>query len=185
MMKRMSFMMFGLSAYIIFLLTFLYLVAFVAGAPAILRSIDHPLSEAPTGVAFLLDLGLIAFFGAQHSIMARAGFKAIWTRIVPEPIERSGYMIFACLTLILLFSFWQPLPTKLWDVRGTAAEPLLWALFAAGWLIVLLSTFLISHFELFGLIQVWNNWRGAPAVAPTFRQPFFYKLERFSAELNR
>jgi protein-S-isoprenylcysteine O-methyltransferase Ste14 len=177
-MKRMSFMMFGLAAYILFLLTFLYLVAFVAGWPAIPRSIDHPQSAASTGVALIADLALVAIFGLQHSVMARTGFKAAWTRIVPEPIERSSFMIFACLALILLFAAWQPLPVMLWDLRGTAAEPLLWVLFAAGWLIVLLSTFLISHFELFGLTQVWNHWRSAPPVAPTFRQPFFYKLVR-------
>jgi protein-S-isoprenylcysteine O-methyltransferase Ste14 len=177
-MKRLGFMLFGLAAYIIFLLTFLYLVGFVAGAPQLPRSIDHPEGAAPIGVALLIDLGLIAIFGLQHSIMARSGFKAAWTRIVPEPVERSSYMIFACLALILLFAFWQPLPAVLWDLRDTLAQPILWALFAAGWSIVLLSSFLISHFELFGLTQVWNHWRSAPPLAPRFHQPFFYKLVR-------
>jgi protein-S-isoprenylcysteine O-methyltransferase Ste14 len=177
-MKRLGFMSFGLAAYIIFLLTFLYLVGFIASVPQLPRSIDRPPGAAPTGVAVLIDLGLIAIFGVQHSVMARSGFKAAWTRIVPEPIERSSYMIFACLALILLFTFWQPLPGMLWDLRGSVAEPALWVLFAAGWAIVLLSTFLISHFELFGLTQVWNHWRNAPPAAPRFHQPLFYKLVR-------
>jgi protein-S-isoprenylcysteine O-methyltransferase Ste14 len=177
-MKRLGFALFGLAAYTIFLATFLYLVAFVAGVPIIPHSIDGPQSPVPTGTAILVDLGLVAIFGLQHSGMARTGFKTFWTRFMPEPIERSGYMIFACLALILIFALWQPLPTMLWDVRGTFAEPLLWAVFASGWAIVLLSTFLISHFELFGLKQVWSHWRGVPAGAPRFYQPFFYKLVR-------
>jgi protein-S-isoprenylcysteine O-methyltransferase Ste14 len=177
-MKRLSFALFGLAAYVIFLATFLYLVAFIAGAPLIPRSIDGPQSAVPTGFAVLIDLGVVAIFGLQHSGMARTAFKEFWTRFMPEPIERSGYMIFACLALILLFSLWQPLPMMLWDVRGTMAMPLLWAVFAAGWSIALLSTFLISHFELFGLKQIWSHWRGLPAGAPRFYQPFFYKLVR-------
>lgn len=177
-MARSGFVMFGLMAYAVFLLTFLYLIGFVGGLPQIPRSIDHPLPTATTGVAILTDLLLIAVFGVQHTVMARTGFKRVWTKMMPEPIERSGYMIFACLALILMFAFWQSIPTPIWDARGTWAEPILWALFGAGWLIVLLSTYLISHFELFGLSQVWDHWRGRALAAPTFYQPFFYKIVR-------
>ncbi|MBU3077467.1 isoprenylcysteine carboxylmethyltransferase family protein [Sphingomonas quercus] len=177
-MKRTGFMLYGGVAYIVFLLTFLYLVAFVAALPLVPRTIDFPASAMPAGLAMLVDLALVALFGVQHSVMARAGFKAAWTRIVPPAIERSSYMICACLALILLFVLWQPLPAWVWDVRDSAAAPWLWALAAAGWAIVLLSTFMISHFELFGLVQVWDHWRGAPAKPPSFRHPLFYRLVR-------
>jgi methanethiol S-methyltransferase len=110
--------------------------------------------------------------------MARQGFKRAWTRIVPEPIERSTYMVFACLALVLMFALWQPMPATLWDLRGGPAGMLLWAVFGIGWLIVLLSTFLLNHFELFGLQQVWNALRNRAASAPQLRQPLFYKLVR-------
>lgn len=177
-MVRFSYALFGIAAYLIFLATFLYLIGFVAGFPMLPTSVDHPAGSMPPLMAGIVDIALVAVFGLQHSVMARSGFKAAWTRIVPQPIERSGYMIFTCLALILMFTCWQPLPALLWDVRSTPAAPVIWALFAAGWLIVLLSTFLISHFELFGLTQVWNHWRGHSPVAPTFRQPFFYRLVR-------
>ena len=177
-MQRVSYAIFAIIAYLVFLATFLYLIGFVAGAPFLPTSIDHPASALPLAPAAIVDLMLVGVFGLQHSIMARSGFKAAWTRVMPPPVERSGYMIFSCLALILIFALWQPLPALLWDVRSTPAAIAIWALFGAGWLIVLLSTFLISHFELFGLKQVWNHWRGHDAVAPTFRQPFFYKLVR-------
>jgi protein-S-isoprenylcysteine O-methyltransferase Ste14 len=177
-MKRVGFLLFGLLAYAIFLFTFLYLMAFVAGLPQVPRSIDYPVSAMPVPAAVLVNLALLALFGVQHSVMARQSFKAVWTRLVPKPIERSFYLIFTCLALILIFLFWQPLPAMLWEVRGGIGEPLLWTICAIGWVIVFLSTFLISHFELFGLKQVWSHWRATPAVAPQFRQPFFYRLVR-------
>jgi protein-S-isoprenylcysteine O-methyltransferase Ste14 len=177
-MGRPLFLMFGLLAYCVFFATFLYLIGFVADVAWLPRTVDHPAGTAAWQAAGGIDIALIALFGVQHSVMARAGFKATWTRIVPEPIERSTYVLFASIALIVLFLFWQPLAGDVWDVRGTPAEPILWALFGCGWLIVLLSTFLINHFELFGLSQVWNHMRSARPVAPVFRQPFFYKLVR-------
>jgi methanethiol S-methyltransferase len=177
-MKRIGFLAFAVVAYLFSLLTILYLIAFVAGLSVIPRSVDHPASMLAPTHAVLLDLSLIAIFGLQHSLMARRSFKAAWTRRMPPAIERSGYLVFSCLAFILLFVFWQPLPALLWDVRGSPAEPLLWAAFLAGLLIALVSTFLIDHLELFGLTQVRDAWRERSAGAPRFRQPFLYRLVR-------
>jgi methanethiol S-methyltransferase len=177
-MLRSMVVLAGAVAYLVFLATFLYLVGFVADLAILPRTVDRPPVTTGVAAAVAIDLGLILLFALQHSVMARSGFKAWWTRIVPAPLERSGYVLFASLALVVLFAGWQPLPRTLWDVRGGAAEWLLWALFASGWLIVLASTFLISHFELFGLKQVWSHWRASPAVAPVFRQPLFYRVVR-------
>ncbi len=176
-MQRAFFMGFALFAYAIFFATFLYLIAFVGNLPWVPVTVDRGPS-APIVAAMILDLALIAMFGLQHSIMARQGFKRAWTRVVPEPAERSVYVLAASTMLILLFALWRPIGGTVWDASGTALAPVLWLLFAAGWGIVLLSTFLINHFELFGLQQAWFNLRNRAAAAPQFRQPFFYKLVR-------
>ena len=176
-MGRPAFLLYGVIAYTIFLATFLYLIAFVGDLPGMPRTVDRGGPEGSLGAAVAVNVALIALFGLQHSVMARQGFKAAWTRIVPKPIERSTYVVLASLALILMFAFWRPIPTVVWEVEGAAAL-LLWALFALGWVIVLLSTFLINHFELFGLRQVWTNMRGAAIPEPKFRQPLFYKLVR-------
>ena len=107
--------------------------------------------------------------------MARQGFKRAWTRTVPEHLERSVYVLAASAALIVMFLVWRPIPNIVWDVTGTALELPLWVLFATGWLIVLLSTFLINHFELFGLQQAWFHMRSRQAAAPQLRHPFFYR----------
>ena len=176
-MTRGLFILFALAAYAVFFATFLYLVAFLANLPFIPYTVDAgPVSGL--GVAVAIDVVLILIFGLQHSVMARRGFKAAWTRIVPAPIERSVYVVFASGALILLFLFWHPIPGEVWRVDHPAGVALLWALFAAGWSIVLLSTFLINHFELFGLAQVWMHWRGRAVAEPRFHQPLLYKLVR-------
>lgn len=177
-MVRFIYLLFGLAAYVVFLGTFLYLIGFVANFSQLPRTVDFPPTRQAWPFAAALDLLLISIFGLQHSLMARSGFKARWRRFVPEPIERSGYVLLASVALILLFLYWQPINESVWDLRGTLAAPVLWALFAAGWLIVLVSTFLISHFELFGLTQVWNSMRRKTPAAPMLRQPFFYKMVR-------
>lgn len=176
-MTRGLFLLFGVLAYLIFFATFLYLIGFVGNLPEFPRTVDRGPSSDVTS-AIIVNLALIALFGVQHSVMARKGFKEAWTRIVPAPVERSFYVLFASLALIVLFAFWRPLPAIVWNVENDIAAGLLWSLFALGWLVVLLSTFLISHFELFGLKQVYLNLRGAAPAAPQFRQPFFYKLVR-------
>jgi methanethiol S-methyltransferase len=176
-MTRTLYLLFGVIAYTIFLATFLYLIGFVGNLPGLPRTVDRgPTSDL--AAALIVNVSLIALFGLQHSVMARQGFKRAWTRIVPEPIERSLYVLAASLALILLFAFWRPLPATIWSIENDLAASLVWILFALGWLIVLLSTFLISHFELFGLKQVWRHMTGVAAASPQFRQPFFYKLVR-------
>jgi len=176
-MQRAFFMGFALVSYTIFFATFLYLIAFVGDLPWVARTVDRG-PDAPLATALVVNVALIALFGVQHSVMARQGFKRAWTKIVPEPAERSIYVLAASAVLILLFLLWRPIDGVVWETDSRLLSGLLWLLFGAGWGIVLLSTFLINHFELFGLQQAWFNLRGRAAAAPKFRQPFFYKLVR-------
>lgn len=167
----------GLIAYAIFFTTFLYLIAFVGDAPLVPLTVDRGPVAQPL-VAASIDVALIALFGVQHSVMARQGFKRAWTRIVPEPLERSAYVLAASVVLIVLFVGWRPLPGAIWSIGNPIAFAAMWTVFALGWGIVLFSTFLINHFELFGLKQVWGHARGHEPVAPVFRTPFLYRLVR-------
>lgn len=176
-MTRGLFLLFALVAYAIFFATFLYLIGFVANAPGLPLTVDRGPS-APLLVALTIDIALIGLFGVQHSVMARRGFKRAWTRIVPEPVERSVYVLLASAALILLVLFWRPIPIPIWSVENPVGVALLWSLFAIGWLVVLVSTFLINHFELFGLQQAYFHLRGREAAAPIFRKPFFYRAVR-------
>ena len=176
-MARAFFMGFALVAYAIFFATFLYLIAFVGNLPWVPLTVDRG-PEAPVGTAVAINLVLIALFGVQHSVMARQGFKRAWTKVVPQPVERSVYVLLASAVLIILFAQWRPIDGTVWLVTQPLFAGILWALFALGWLIVLTSTFLINHFELFGLQQAWFNLRNRATAAPQFRQPFFYKLVR-------
>ena len=177
-MARAFYLLFGGLAYLIFFATFLYLIAFVGNLPWVPRTVDRGHEVVGLVHAIAADLGLIALFGVQHSVMARRRFKEAWTRIVPEPLERSIYVLTASLVLILLFWFWHPIPAPIWSAANPMLVYLLWGLFGLGWLIVLLSTFLLNHFELFGLQQVWHGGGGRPAAPPEFRTPLFYKRVR-------
>jgi protein-S-isoprenylcysteine O-methyltransferase Ste14 len=177
-MARAFYLLFGVLAYLIFFATFLYLIAFVGNLPWVPRTVDRGHEVVGLAHAIAADIGLIALFGVQHSVMARRRFKEAWTRIVPEPLERSVYVLTASLVLILLFWFWHPIPAPIWSVSNPMLVYLLWGLFGLGWLIVLLSTFLLNHFELFGLQQVWHGAGGRPAAPPEFRTPLFYKRVR-------
>ncbi len=170
-MSRTFYLLFAALAYAIFFATFLYLIGFVGNLPGLPRTVDGEAGELLP--AIIVNAALIAIFGLQHSIMARQGFKKAWTRIVPAPIERSTYVVFASLALILLFLFWRPIAGDVWRIENSIGVTFMLVLFAAGWLIVLLSTFLINHFELFGLQQVYLHSRGRTPAAPEFRQPFF------------
>ncbi len=173
-MSRSLTMLFALVAYAIFFATFLYLIAFVGNIAVVPRTVDVG-PAAPVATAVAINVALIALFGLQHSIMARQGFKAWWTRVIPVPAERSVYVLMASAALIILMGFWRPIDGMVWSVTNPLGETVLWALFALGWGIVLLSTFLLNHFELFGLQQAWLHMRGRHAEPHQLRQPMLYK----------
>jgi protein-S-isoprenylcysteine O-methyltransferase Ste14 len=176
MLKRISFFAYGLVCYAIFLVTFLYAIAFVGGF-LVPTQLDAP-TAAPLGEAIAINCGLLAVFAIQHSVMARRWFKERWTQIVPWTIERSTYVLFASLALLLLFWQWRPIGIEIWTVEAPVARALLWAVFAAGWGTVLVVTFLINHFDLFGLRQVWLPLVGKPYTRVEFRTPLPYRYVR-------
>jgi methanethiol S-methyltransferase len=168
---------YGVAAYASFLVTFLYAIGFV-GNLVVPKSIDSGASTS-LAEALIVNLLLLGVFAVQHSVMARPAFKRWWTRIVPEPIERSTYVIAATLALALLLWQWRPIADPvIWTVEGHAAAMVLQAVFWLGWTVVLTSTFLINHFELFGLRQVFARLRGHTIPAPKFRTPFLYRHVR-------
>jgi methanethiol S-methyltransferase len=175
-MSRAFNLLFAIVCYAVFFATFLYLIAFVGDLP-VPKTVDAPPSSLATAVAAVVDVALIALFGLQHSIMARPAFKRAWTRIVPPAAERSVYVLFASIALLILFALWQPIDTTVWLVgpNDRWLSGILWLLFWAGFGIVLVTTFLINHFELFGLQQAWLNLRRSEQPAPELRQPLFYR----------
>jgi protein-S-isoprenylcysteine O-methyltransferase Ste14 len=174
-MLRLAVLLYSVAVYAVFLLVFLYLIGFVANI-AVPRSIDVG-PAASAAVALLIDLVLIALFGLQHSVMARPSFKRRFTQVIPAAIERSTYVLAASLVLALLFWAWRPLPLTLWRADGALAAVLM-AASALGWGIVLLSTFLIDHFDLFGLRQAWLNFLQRPLTPLVFRTALLYRLVR-------
>jgi protein-S-isoprenylcysteine O-methyltransferase Ste14 len=168
--------LYGAVSYAIFLAVFLYAIAFVGGF-GVPKTVD---SGAAGGLAEALavDLVLLGLFAVQHSVMARPAFKRWWTRIVPHSVERSTYVLFASLILALLFWQWRPIPGVLWEIQDSMGRMALYALFALGWSIVLLSTFMINHFDLFGLRQVWLRLRGADYTEVAFVTRGFYNFVR-------
>lgn len=176
MLKRLAFFAYGLASYLVFLVTFLYAVAFVGGF-AVPTRLDGPPTGSLAG-ALAIDLALLTMFAVQHSVMARRGFKEWWTQIVPWSIERSTYVLCASLALLVLFWQWRPLGVAIWTVEQPVARVALWTLSAAGWTTVLVVTFLINHFDLFGLRQVWLPLVGRPYERVSFRTPLPYRYVR-------
>ena len=176
MFSRITAFLYGVACYLAFFATFLYAVGFLGnfGVP---KSIDSG-PQLPFIQALVIDLALLGLFAVQHSIMARQWFKRAWTRIVPQVVERSTYVLFSSVALILLFWKWQPLGGVIWSLESTPARTALTALYALGWLTVLAATFLINHFDLFGLRQVSLYLVGRPYTALQFRTPGLYRLVR-------
>ncbi|HEX4330647.1 MAG TPA: hypothetical protein VH040_00790 [Usitatibacter sp.] len=169
-------LLYGLVAYLFFLATFLYTMGFT-GNLIVAKTIDSG-TAGPVVQAIVVDVALLGIFAVQHSIMARRGFKRWWTRFVPEVVERSTFVLAATAALALLLWQWQPIPEPVvWSVDGAVARAML-CLFWIGWGVVLLSTFLINHFELFGLRQAARGFAGAAMVEPKFRTPLFYRYVR-------
>ena len=168
--------LYGIVCYAIFFATFLYAIGFVEGL-VVPKAIDDG-AAVPAAQAVAIDLLLLGLFAVQHSVMARPRFKRWWTQFVPKPVERSTYVLLASLALALLCWQWRPLPAVVWHVDNPAIATALVGLSFLGWLIVLTSTFIINHFELFGLHQVANNLAGRPMPAPRFRSPLFYRFVR-------
>ncbi|MEM7371005.1 MAG: methanethiol S-methyltransferase [Bacteroidota bacterium] len=175
-MKRYIFLLYGVLAYVVFLATFLYLIGFT-GNLLVPKGIDGAV-EVPLWLAILTNLGLIALFGAQHSIMARPWFKQWWARYLPESIERSTFVLLSCVALVVMFYFWQPMGGLVWTISHPVSVGIIYMLFASGWGLVLLSSFLINHFDLFGLRQVWLYFRKKPYTDLPFDTPLLYKFIR-------
>lgn len=168
--------LYGAVVYLLFFGTFLYAIAFV-GNLAVPKTIDS--GEAGRLIpALVVNTLLLGIFAVQHSVMARPAFKRWWTRLVPHAVERTTYVLLASLALVLLFWQWRPILEPVWTVTHPIGVVLIGAVFWIGWGLVLLSTFLINHFELFGLRQVWARLRGRALPAPRFRTPFLYKRVR-------
>ncbi|HXO63835.1 MAG TPA: hypothetical protein VN882_03985 [Steroidobacteraceae bacterium] len=176
MLKRLLFFAYGSFSYLIFLATFLYAIAFVGGF-VVPTQLDGP-SQGPITTALAIDAALLMVFAVQHSVMARRWFKERWTQIVPWAIERATFVLCASAALLLLFWLWRPIGIPVWTIENGYARLIVWTLFAAGWGTVLVMTFLINHFDLFGLRQVWLPLIGKPYTPVPFRTPLPYRIIR-------
>jgi protein-S-isoprenylcysteine O-methyltransferase Ste14 len=176
MFSRIAAFSYGVVCYLAFFATFLYAIGFIGnfGVPKSIDSGPHQ----PFTYALAVNAGLLGLFAVQHSLMARQWFKRAWTRMVPAPVERSTYVLFSSLALLLLFWKWEPMGRMIWNVESNLGQLLLYTLYAAGWLTVLVTTFLINHFDLFGLRQVWLYLRRIPYTPLRFRTPGPYRIVR-------
>jgi protein-S-isoprenylcysteine O-methyltransferase Ste14 len=180
-MNRYFAITYGAISYALFLAVFVYAIGFVGGLTP--RSVDNAIA-ATVGQAVAVDVVLLTLFAVQHSVMARPAFKRWWTHYVAQPIERSTYVLFASLVLGLVLWQWRAIPAVVWDVEWQPARLAVWTLFWLGWGVVLASTFMISHFELFGLRQVFAVWRSRPQAETGFRTTLFYRVVRHPLNLG-
>lgn len=174
--QRSAMLLYGVVSYLVFFASFLWAIGFLGGfgVPVTLDGV----AERTTLQALLINLGLLTLFSVQHSVMARPAFKRWWTRFVPQPVERSTYVLFSSLALILLFLLWQPLGGVIWQFEGTAGQVAMYTGFAAGWVLLFMATCAINHFDLFGLRQVWYAFRGQPVPPIEFKTPWMYRVVR-------
>ena len=175
-MRRIAAFRYGILSYLACRATLLYAVAVLANL-GLSRTLAGE-ATAPFWLALLINTLLLGLFAAQHSVMARPAFKQWWTRFVPKPVERSTYVLFSSLALLLLFHAWQPMGGTVWDVRDPILRGTIYGLFAGGWLLILVATFLINHFDLFGLRQVWLYLKGLPYTPLEFKTPSLYRYVR-------
>jgi methanethiol S-methyltransferase len=169
-------LLYGVSCYLIFFASFLYTIAFIGDLP-----VPKTIDSGPAGAfwpSVIVDLIVLGIFAIQHSVMARQGFKNVWTRIVPPAVERSTYVLFSSLALMLILWLWRPLPQAIWLVTNPLGVQVLTVLFWVGWAILFISTFLINHFNLFGLQQVYARLRGKTIPPSEFYTPLFYRVVR-------
>jgi protein-S-isoprenylcysteine O-methyltransferase Ste14 len=176
-MGRLVMMLVAVAFYTAAVVALMFFIGWVGAFDFMPLTVDTGREAAPA-MAIAIDLALIALFGIQHSVMARPGFKQGWTRIVPQPIERSTYLLATVLVLGALVHFWHPLDGSLWSVGNDTLRMAIWAVFWLGWTVLLLATFLLNHFELFGLQQAWFNLTGREAAPPKMRTPFLYRMVR-------
>ena len=177
-MKRMLALLYGIICYTIFFATFLWMIVFLGDFEAYAPTSVNSGITGSMPEALLINVGLILLFGLQHTVMARKSFKEKWTKFVPQQVERSTYVLFSSVVLAGLFWFWQPITVIVWQVDITWLSLILKGGFWLGWFLVLLSTFLISHFNLFGLKQVYDNWKSNEPKSPSFMEPGLYKYVR-------
>ncbi|HLZ34285.1 MAG TPA: isoprenylcysteine carboxylmethyltransferase family protein [Nitrospira sp.] len=175
-MNRITAFIYGTLCYVVFLATFLYGVAFL-GNIGLSRTIDGE-ATSPFWLAMMINTLLLGLFAVQHSVMARPAFKRWWTRFIPKPVERSTYVLFSSIALLLLFYSWQPMGGTIWEVRDPILRGTIHGLFAGGWLLILAATFLINHFDLFGMRQVWLYLKGEPYTPLKFATPGLYRYVR-------
>jgi len=175
-MSRIAILFYGLASYLLFLGVFIYGMGFIGGY-ATPTALDAQPTQ-PLGRALATDLGLLSLFAVQHSGMARPAFKRWWTRIVPESAERATYVLLSSLAMVALYASWQPIGGVVWSVDSMLGREAVLSLYLFGWLLLLYATFLIDHFDLFGLAQVWRQFRNKPYVAPQFHTPSLYRLVR-------
>jgi protein-S-isoprenylcysteine O-methyltransferase Ste14 len=176
-MRRILTLIYGIVCYVIFFVTFLYFFGFT-GDFLVPKSVSVGEPAENLALALLVNLGLMALFAVQHSVMARPTFKKGWTKWVPQPLERSTYVLISSVALILLYGAWQPMPAEIWNVEGTWLGAFLWALFFIGMIVVFASSFMINHFDLFGLRQTFLYFLGRPYTPVPFKVTGFYRWVR-------